>query len=156
MAIKLSKRVNSIEESITLKLNSRANRLRKSGKTVYNLTAGQLPFRPHEQLITSLHRETHFLKSFQYSSVDGVQELRELILNRFIRSRQLSPEIDMACLVSNGAKHGLTNILATILNPQDEVIVITPCWLSSCFSGVMGRKSYRGRCRTAQRIYPSG
>jgi aspartate aminotransferase len=42
----VSQRVQSISESITLKLNAKAVKLGEQGKHIYNLTAGQLPYRP--------------------------------------------------------------------------------------------------------------
>lgn len=131
--MKASARVQKINESITLKLNSKAVALAKSGRTIYNLTAGQLPFRPHEDLIKGIISETKFLKSFQYSPVAGMAELRDKALNYFKESRGIesTAEVDnLSCIISNGAKHGLTNILAALLNPGDEVIVIAPYWLS--------------------------
>lgn len=131
--MKASSRVENINESITLKLNSKAVALAKSGRTIYNLTAGQLPFRPHEDLVKGIVSETKFLRSFQYSPVAGMVELREKALAHFKGSRGIdnSPESDqLSCIVSNGAKHGLTNILASLINPGDEVIVIAPYWLS--------------------------
>ena len=39
-----SDRVSGLNESVTLKLNAKATKMAESGKKVYNLTAGQLPF----------------------------------------------------------------------------------------------------------------
>lgn len=130
--MKLSKRINQINESITLKLNAKAVELKKSGKTIYNLTAGQLPFRPHEKLVEGIIAETKFLKSFQYAPVTGVAELRELALGNFMKARKLDESVkdQLSCIVSNGAKHSLTNILAALVDKGDEVIVIAPYWLS--------------------------
>ncbi len=131
--MKISSRVQALSESITLKLNSKAVALAKEGRTIYNLTAGQLPFRPHKDLVNGIIEESKFLSSFQYSPVAGVSETRETALKRFKSSRnidQLPESSELSCIISNGAKHGLTNVLATILNPKDEVIVIAPYWLS--------------------------
>ena len=63
----LSSRVKFAAESITLKLNEKANLLAESGHQVFNLTAGQLPFRPLPEFVEKLASELNFLKSFQYS-----------------------------------------------------------------------------------------
>lgn len=130
--MKLSNRIKKINESITLKLNAKAVELKKSGKTIYNLTAGQLPFRPHEYLVDGIVNETKFLKSFQYAPVPGVPELRKKVLENFIKMRKLddSTEEHFGCIISNGAKHSLTNVLSALINKGDEVVVIAPYWLS--------------------------
>ena len=51
MTIKLSDRANKISESMTLKMSETATNLAKSGKYIYNLTAGELPFRPPLSLL---------------------------------------------------------------------------------------------------------
>jgi aspartate aminotransferase len=131
--MELSSRVKGITESITLKLNTRAMELTESGKQVYNLTAGQLPFRPPQGFIDSIRSELDFLKSFQYSPVAGFIELRKKIIKHIEQTRginlaNLGEEFD--CVVSNGAKHSISNILGAIIDPGDEVIIISPYWIS--------------------------
>jgi aspartate aminotransferase len=131
--MELSSRVKGITESITLKLNTRAMELTESGKQVYNLTAGQLPFRPPQGFIDSIRSELDFLKSFQYSPVAGFIELRKKIIKHIEQTRginfsNLGEEFD--CVVSNGAKHSISNILGALVEPGDEVIIISPYWIS--------------------------
>ena len=131
--MELSSRVKGITESITLKLNTRAMELTESGNQVYNLTAGQLPFRPPQGFIDSIRSELDFLKSFQYSPVAGFIELRKKIIKHIEQTRginfaSLNEEFD--CVVSNGAKHSISNILGALVDPGDEVIIISPYWIS--------------------------
>jgi aspartate aminotransferase len=131
--MELSSRVKGITESITLKLNTRAMELTESGNQVYNLTAGQLPFRPPQGFIDSIRSELDFLKSFQYSPVSGFIELRKKIIKHIEQTRginfnNLGEEFD--CVVSNGAKHSISNILGALIDPGDEVIIISPYWIS--------------------------
>ena len=58
MNMALSERVGSISESMTLKMSERAMALAKSGKKVYNLTAGELPFRPPREFVQGVNKET--------------------------------------------------------------------------------------------------
>lgn len=131
--VKLADRIDKIGESVTLKLNSKAVKMADEGKKVYNLTAGQLPFRPPKLFVETIRGELDFLKSFQYSPVAGDNILRQKIVDYFQRSRALNLE-DRDCtfnsIVGNGGKHVLSNIFATILNPGDEVILIAPYWVS--------------------------
>ncbi len=131
--MELSSRVKGISESVTLRLNTKAMELSESGKQVYNLTAGQLPFRPPQGFIDSIRSEVDFLKSFQYSPVSGFIELRKKIIKhieetRLIRFDNLDEPFD--CVVSNGAKHSISNILGALIDPGDEVVIISPYWIS--------------------------
>jgi len=131
--MKISKRVQAVSESITLKLNAKAVQMSEEGKKVFNLTAGQLPFRPMGELINSLRSELDFLKSFQYSPVAGDAALRTKILDYFQKSRGVNFEennLDFNCVVSNGGKHAIINVLQSIIDPGDEVVVIAPYWVS--------------------------
>jgi aspartate aminotransferase len=131
--MQLSSRVKKIEESVTLKLNAKATELSRQGQKIYNLTAGQLPFRPDQDFIQLIQDELNFLKSFQYSPVLGFKDLRDKFLKRFEESREVSFEsqgLNMGCAISNGGKHAMTNVLGTILNPDDEVILLAPYWVS--------------------------
>ena len=128
--MKISKRVSGISESVTLKLNSLAVSMENDGHKVWNLTAGQLPFRPAVEFTESLRNELVFLNSFQYSPVAGLKELREKVLTYFNESRAVDASSTHDVIVSNGGKHSLSNIFATILDPNDEVVILAPFWLS--------------------------
>ena len=115
--MKISSRVQKLNESITLKLNSKAVALAKEGRTVYNLTAGQLPFRPHSDLVNGIISESKFISSFQYSPVAGVPEAREKALHRFKESRSIdtiAESSQLSCIISNGAysEYTMLNLLS--------------------------------------------
>ncbi len=131
--MEISKRVQSISESITLKLNSKAIKLGEQGKQIFNLTAGQLPYRPLTDFSNLINEELDFLKSYQYSPVAGFPILREKFIENFEKTRnvnfsQIDLEID--CVITNGGKHAISNILGTLINPGDEVILLAPYWVS--------------------------
>lgn len=129
--MKLSQRVQKLSESITLKLNAKAGQLRDSGRKVYNLTAGQLPFRPMPEFVNLIRSESDFLKSFQYSPVAGAPTLRKKIMDHVSETRGVDfTEAGMSCLVSNGGKHAISNILSTMIDEGDEVILLAPYWVS--------------------------
>ncbi|MBF0313197.1 MAG: aminotransferase class I/II-fold pyridoxal phosphate-dependent enzyme [Oligoflexia bacterium] len=142
--MEISARANAVKESVTLKLNEKVVSMSESGKKVFNLTAGQLPFRPMPELVEGIGKEFAFLKSFQYTAVPGVVELRKKVINyieesRGVRFRDLGIEVD--CVVSNGAKHSIYNILGALIDPEDEVIILSPYWISypemiRCWGGI--------------------
>ncbi len=129
----VSKRSQEINESITLKLNAKAVAMAAEGKKVYNLTAGQLPYRPPRELVEAIRGELDFLKSFQYSPVAGDGELLKKLEEYIEMSREISFEdhdLNFGVTVGNGGKHVLSNIFSAILNPGDEVILFAPYWIS--------------------------
>lgn len=134
----LSNRAQEFIGSTTLEMNEKIFNLKKQGKDVFNLTAGQLPFRPEANFIQSLQGQLSFLSSYQYSPVQGGIDLQEKCLQNFINSRFSNwskSENDeflerYSAIVSNGSKHSLYNVFATILNEGDEVIVFSPYWVS--------------------------
>ncbi len=130
--MELSSRVQKLTESITLKLNAKATQMAADGKKVYNLTAGQLPFRPMSEFVELIRSESDFLKSFQYSPVAGYPELRKKVISHFEESRQvdLSSQGDFDALVCNGGKHAIINVMQTLVDEGDEVIIFSPYWVS--------------------------
>jgi aspartate aminotransferase len=132
--MELSSRVKGMAESVTLKLNTKAIEMSEAGKQVYNLTAGQLPFRPPQLFVDSIRNELDFLKSYQYSPVSGFDELRKKVITHIEETRGINfsaiKDETFDCVISNGAKHSISSILGAIINPGDEVIIISPYWLS--------------------------
>ncbi len=127
----ISSRAKDISESVTLKLNAQATALADQGKKIYNLTAGQLPFKPDSRLVEQIANETNFLKSFQYSPVPGFPSLRKKVVKFIEESRDISfPEGGYDSIISNGGKHSLSIALSAIVDPGDEVIIIAPFWVS--------------------------
>lgn len=129
----LSSRVKEVNEAITLKLNDKANQLIESGHHVFNLTTGQLPYKPLPDFSEKIANQVNFLKSFQYSPVQGFKELRQKVMNHLGDTRGISftgGEIEFDCVVSNGGKHSIYNILGALVDPGDEVVIISPYWIS--------------------------
>lgn len=129
----LSSRVKGIHDSITMKLNEKAIQLTDEGKVIYNLSGGQLPIKPSAEFIEKIHHQLNFLKSYQYSPSAGFPALRKKLLNHFIQTRNLPPdlfEVEWDVCVSNGSKHSLYNALGAIIDPGDEVVLLAPYWVS--------------------------
>lgn len=129
----LSSRVKSANTSVTLKVNEQVNKLAMSGKHVYNMTAGQLPFKPAPEFIQHIGAQLNFLKSYQYSPVLGFEKLRKKFIDYVENKRGVkfkSEEYEFDCVISNGSKQSLYNALGAVVNPGDEVILLTPYWVS--------------------------
>ena len=125
----LSSRVKGVADSITQQLNEKAQSLAAEGHIVYNLSAGQLPIKPPQDFIEKLQQQLNFLKSYQYSPVAGLPELRKKILAHHCHQRRVGME-GMDVILSNGSKQSIYIALGTILDPGDEVILLAPYWVS--------------------------
>ena len=131
--MQLSKRSQLVPDSITLKLNEKAQALADNGHHIYNLTAGQLPFKPDYEFIEILSSQLKFLKSYQYAPVPGNPKLRKKFMDytakiRGVRFDNLDEEYD--CIISNGGKQSLYNVMGALVNPGDEVVLMAPHWVS--------------------------
>ncbi len=129
----LSSRVKLANESVTLKTNQQVIKLADEGMHVYNMTAGQLPFKPIKEFIECVSKQTNFLKSYQYAPVAGFPELREKVISYTEKTRGIDfsySEEEFDAVISNGAKHTVYNVLGTLIDPGDEVILIAPYWVS--------------------------
>jgi aspartate aminotransferase len=124
----ISQLAREIKESPTLELNEEAMRLREKGEPVINLGVGEPT---NKAPITAVLSSAAKLKDgdVKYTAVDGTRSLKKAIIRYTEENyfRQVSPENIIA---STGAKQSLFNLLFSIINPQDEVIVLAPYWVS--------------------------
>lgn len=125
--IDLSKRMATMSESATLALNARAKQLTDEGKTIYNLTAGELATDtpPYVQEAVA-----GVLGKNKYTAVAGMPELREAIAKNAAAFYELGWISKENIVVTGGAKPALYATFLAIVNPGDEVIVPTPSWVS--------------------------
>lgn len=126
--MKLSKLASEIAESPTLALNEEARLLRERGEAVIHLGIGEPKNKtPLNAILASAAKLTS--GEVKYTPADGTPALKKAII-RYTEenyNRLVSPE---NVIVTNGAKQSLFNIFYSILNPQDEVIVLAPYWVS--------------------------
>ena len=124
----LSKLISSLSESETIAMTRKSNELRAKGTDVISMSLGEPDFSTPEH-IKDAARKAIDDNITHYAPVAGFPELRDSIVKKFKRENNLTykPENIM---VSNGAKHSITNILLALLNPGDEVILPAPYWVS--------------------------
>jgi len=126
--MKLSKLASEIAESPTLALNEEARLLRERGEPVIHLGIGEPKNKtPINAILSSAARLTS--GEVKYTPADGMLSLKKAIIRYTEENydRMIAPE---NVLVTNGAKQSLFNILYSVLNPQDEAIILTPYWVS--------------------------
>lgn len=126
--MKLSKLASDIAESPTLALNEEARVLRERGEAVINLGIGEPKNKtPIAAVLSSGAKLTS--GEVKYTPPDGLPSMKKAVI-RYTEeayNRLVAPE---NVIITNGAKQSLFNIFYSILNPQDEVIVIAPYWVS--------------------------
>lgn len=125
---KLSERMARLQESATLALNARAKQLVAEGKTIYNLTAGELATDTPPNIQAAV-AET--LRLNKYTPVAGLPELREAIAREARDFYGLQWIEAGNVVVTAGAKPALFASLQALLDPGDEVIVPVPAWTVS-------------------------
>ena len=120
--------LNRLSESATIAMARMARELKDSGVDVISLSLGEPDFDTPEPLkqagIDSINNnETH------YTPVAGTQRVREGISKKFLRDNGLTYSPDQI-VVSTGAKQSLANVVLSIVNPGEEVILPAPYWVS--------------------------
>ncbi|MBI5715537.1 MAG: pyridoxal phosphate-dependent aminotransferase, partial [Chloroflexi bacterium] len=124
----LSTLAKAIAQSPTLKLNEEAQKLRERGEAVINMGVGEPKNKaPIAAILGGAARLSG--GDIKYSPTDGIPSLKKAIL-RYTEENYdkiVSPD---NVIVSSGAKQAIFNALYAILNPQDEVIILVPYWVS--------------------------
>ncbi|MCJ0743302.1 pyridoxal phosphate-dependent aminotransferase [Pedobacter montanisoli] len=124
----LSDRINSLSESATLKMTKLSRELAAKGINVINLSVGEPDFNTPEY-IKDAAKKALDENYTRYSPVPGYPELRQAIANKLKRENNLDYDMSQI-VVSTGAKQSLSNVILTLINPGDEVIIPTPYWVS--------------------------
>lgn len=128
MSLELSKKAQAVKPSSTLAITAKAKELKAQGIDVVGFGAGEPDFNTPDNINQAAIKAINdgFTK---YTPASGIDELKEAICKKFERFNHLKYEKNQI-VISNGGKHSLTNIFTAILNPEDEVIIPAPFWLS--------------------------
>lgn len=124
----LSQLASSIAESPTLKLNEEAARLREKGEAVIHLGIGEPKNKtPMNAIISSAAKLNS--GDIKYTPTDGILPLKKAVI-RYTEENYDKYIAAQNVIITSGAKQAIYNVLYTILNPQDEVIIPVPYWVS--------------------------
>jgi aspartate aminotransferase len=115
-------------ESETLKMSQMARELKAKGHEVINLSIGEPDFDTPDA-IKQVAKDALDAGFTKYTPVPGIPELREAISKKFMEENNLDYKASQI-VVSNGAKQTLANIFLSLLDQDDEVIVLAPYWVS--------------------------
>ncbi|MDA0728774.1 MAG: pyridoxal phosphate-dependent aminotransferase [Bacteroidetes bacterium] len=117
-----------LSESATIAMARKARELKDQGIDVISLSLGEPDFDTPDAMkqagIDAIHNnETH------YTPVPGTPRIREAICTKFKRDNGLDYTPDQV-VVSTGAKQSLANVVLSLVDPGDEVILPAPFWVS--------------------------
>ena len=124
----ISDRVNRLSESATIAMARKARELKSQGIDIISLSLGEPDFNT-PNFIKDAGKEGIDKNFSKYMPVNGYQDLREAISNKFKRDNGIDYSTEQI-VVSTGAKQSIANVVLSLINPGDEVIVPAPYWVS--------------------------
>ena len=124
----LSDRIKSLSVSQTLAMAQKSRDMKEKGIDVINLSIGEPDFNTPDDIKEAAKKAidenyTH------YPPVPGYPDLLKAISDKFKRENNLEYSPDQI-IVSAGGKHSIINVILSLVNPGDEVIIIAPYWVS--------------------------
>ncbi len=124
----LTKRINTLSESITIAVTTLAQELRAQGKDVISFSAGEPDFGT-PQVIKDAAIKAINEDFTKYTAVDGIPALKQAICDKLKRDNGLEYNLNQV-IVNNGAKHSLFNLMQATIEEGDEVIIPAPFWVT--------------------------
>ena len=124
----IADRLKRIKPSMTVGINVKANALRAEGKDVLVLAAGEpdfdTPLNIRKAAVTAMEEG-----QTRYVPGKGTPALQKAIQSKFLKDNNLNYNLD-EIIVGVGGKHIIYNAMMATINPEDEVIIPAPFWVS--------------------------
>ncbi len=124
----IADRLKRIKPSMTVGINVKANALRAEGKDVLVLAAGEPDFDTPPNIRKAASDAMDAGKT-RYVPGKGTPELQKAIQSKFLKDNNLNYDLD-EIIVGVGGKHIIYNAMMATINPNDEVIIPAPFWVS--------------------------
>jgi aspartate aminotransferase len=124
----LSDRIKSLSVSQTLAMAQKSRELKAKGIDIISLSIGEPDFNTPDYIKEAAKKAIDDNYS-KYPPVPGYADLREAISRKFKTENNVSYSPDQI-VVSAGGKHSLINVILSIVNPGEEVIILAPYWVS--------------------------
>ncbi len=124
----LAERVRNLKPSVTLAIDAKAKAMKAEGVDIVNLSVGEPDFDTPQHIKDAAHKaiDDGFTK---YTAVGGIIELKGAIIDKIKNNYQIHYKQE-EIMVSTGGKQAIYNILQAIVDPEDEVIIPVPYWVS--------------------------
>jgi aspartate aminotransferase len=123
-----SSKAEQISSSITLAIDAKAKKMKAEGIDVIGFGAGEPDFNTPENIQYAAIGAIKEGRT-KYTAASGIKELKDAIAEKFSKDNNLN-YLPSQIIVSTGAKQCLANAFQAILNPNDEVIIAVPYWVS--------------------------
>ena len=120
--------LDRIQPSATIAISGKAMALKAAGKDVIGLSAGEPDFDTPDHIKQAAIKAINAGKT-KYTPVDGIPELKQAVCDKFKRDNDLDYKPSQVS-VGTGGKQVLFNALLATINPDDEVIIPAPYWVS--------------------------
>ncbi|MDH6364973.1 aspartate/methionine/tyrosine aminotransferase [Enterococcus sp. PF1-24] len=127
--MKLSKRAERLEPSVTLAAAAKAKALKAKGIDVLSLTVGEPDFVTPKNIQEAAIQAIQSGKASYYTPSAGIPELRQAVVEHIETYYGLTYEMSQV-IITDGAKSALYNLFQAILDQGDEVIIPLPYWVS--------------------------
>ena len=125
---RLASRVNTLTPSTTLAITEKAKQMKESGIDIIGLGAGEPDFNTPDNILEAAVKSMREGQT-KYTPSGGLVELKDAVINKLIRDQQLT-YTRKEIMIGIGAKHVLYTLFQVILDPDDEVIIPSPYWVS--------------------------
>jgi aspartate aminotransferase len=126
-APRVATRVAAIAESATLAVDAKAKALKAAGEPVIGFGAGEPDFPTPDHIVEAAVAACRIPRFHKYTPAAGLPELREAIAVKTKRDSGYEVAANQV-VVTNGGKHAVFNVFATLLDPGDEVLLPAPYW----------------------------
>jgi len=123
----LSKRITSIAESATLKVDAKAKALKAEGRPVISFAAGEPDFPTPAHVVEAALAAVKDPANHRYTPAAGLPALREAIAKKTLRDSGWEVSANQI-VVTNGGKQAVYQACATLLDPGDEMLLPAPYW----------------------------
>lgn len=125
---RISTRIEKMAVSATLAMTAKSRELQAQGIDVVNLSIGEPDFNTPDYIKEAAKQAIDDNFS-HYPPVPGYESLKKAVCAKLKRENNLDFE-PAQIVVSTGAKHSLMNVMLSLVNPGDEVIIPAPYWVS--------------------------
>lgn len=124
----ISERVKNINPSITIEMEGLVEEYKMNGEKIIPLNIGEPDFNTPNNIVEACYKSILEGKT-KYISINGIEPLRKAICKKLKEDNNVNYEKE-EIVVSTGAKQAVFNSIMSICNPDDEIIIPTPCWVS--------------------------
>lgn len=129
MSQQLSDRVMNMAESATLVMAQAARDLVEQGVDVINLSVGEPDFDTPKYICEAAKKAVDDGQYHHYTPVAGYIALKNAIATKLKRDNNIDASVN-DIVVSTGAKQSIANVILSLVNPGDEVVILAPYWVS--------------------------